>query len=107
VELFIISFFTIYQPVSLFFKGKIMKIIRNSDLCYACKTCQLACSFHHTKTFWPERSSIIISRNPQDGTIKWRMNATCDKCVDEEESLCVKYCIYGALQVVKEVKDND
>ena len=84
-----------------------MKIIRNSNLCYACKTCQLACSFHHTKTFWPERSSITVSRNPQDGTIKWRMNATCDKCIGEEEPLCVKYCIYGALKVVKEVKDND
>ena len=84
-----------------------MKIIRNNNLCYACKTCQLACSYHHTKTFWPERSSITVSRNPQDGTVKWRMNATCDKCVDEEEPLCAKYCMYGALQVVKEVKDND
>jgi len=35
------------------------------------------------------------------------MNATCDKCVDEEEPLCVKYCMYGALQVVKEVKKHD
>jgi len=78
-----------------------MKIIRNSNLCYACKTCQLACSFHHTKTFWPERSSITVSRNPQDGTIK------------EKETLCVKYCMYGALQISnknaneQEVKGND
>jgi len=90
-----------------------MKIIRNNNLCYACKTCQLACSFHHTKSFWPERSSIIVSRNPQDGTIKWRIKSTCDKCIDEEEPLCVKYCIYGALQILnknaneQEVKDND
>lgn len=90
-----------------------MKIIRNSNLCYACKTCQLACSFHHTKTFWPERSSIIVSRNPQDGTIKWRMKATCDKCINEKEPLCVKYCMYGALQISnknaneQEVKAND
>jgi len=90
-----------------------MKIIRNSNLCYACKTCQLACSFHHTKTFWPERSSITVSRNPQDGTIKWRINATCDQCINEKETLCVKYCMYGALQISnknaneQEVKGND
>jgi len=84
-----------------------MKIIRNSNLCFACKTCQLACSFHHTKTFWPERSNITVSRNPQDGTIKWHMNVACDKCINEKEPLCVKYCIYGALQVAKEVKEHD
>jgi len=35
------------------------------------------------------------------------MDAACDKCVDEEEPLCVKYCIYGALKVIKEVKEHD
>jgi len=41
------------------------------------------------------------------------MNATCDKCVDEKEPLCVKYCMYEALQISnknvneQEVKDND
>jgi Fe-S-cluster-containing hydrogenase component 2 len=41
------------------------------------------------------------------------MNVTCDKCIDEEEPLCVKYCMYGALQISnknankQEVKDND
>ena len=90
-----------------------MKIVRNGNLCYACKTCQLACSFHHTKTFWLERSSITVSRNPQDGTIKWRMDATCDKCIGEEGLLCVKYCMYGALQILnnnaneQEVKGDD
>jgi len=79
-----------------------MRIIRNSELCSGCQTCQLACSFHHTKTFWPERSSIAVSRNPQDGTIKWRIKPTCDKCVGEDEPLCVKYCMYGALQVLNE-----
>ncbi|MBU4228340.1 hypothetical protein KJ830_07530 [bacterium] len=84
-----------------------MKIIRNNNLCYACKPCQLACSFHHTKTFWPYRSSIIVSRNPQNGTIKWRTNTSCDQCNNEKEPLCVKYCIYGALLVEKEVREYD
>jgi len=83
-----------------------MKIIRDPDLCYACKTCQLVCSFHHTKAFWPDQSSISVYRNPLDGTIKWRMNATCDKCMGEEEPLCVKYCIYGALQILNKKLDR-
>jgi len=35
------------------------------------------------------------------------MDATCNKCINEKEPLCVKYCIYGALQLAKEVKDDD
>jgi len=35
------------------------------------------------------------------------MNATCDKCMGQEEPLCVKYCIYGALQEVKGVREYD
>ena len=90
-----------------------MKIIRNSKLCYACKICQLACSFHHTKSFWPDRSSINVSRDPQRGTIKWSIKSTCDKCANEKEPLCIKYCTYGALQIEnkktkeQEVKNND
>jgi len=76
-----------------------MKIIRDSNLCYGCKTCQLVCSFHHTKAFWPEKSSITVLRNPQNGNIKWRINATCDKCLGEVMPLCIKYCVYGALQI--------
>ena len=76
---------------------KIMKIIRDTNLCYACKTCQLVCSFHHTKTFWPDQSSIFVSRNPQNGIIKWRIKTTCDGCLNEVEPLCVKYCVYGAI----------
>ena len=79
-----------------------MKIIRKNELCYACKTCELACSYHHTKTFWPAKSSITVSRNPQDGSIKWHVDLTCDKCNNEKEPLCVRWCIYGALQVKKE-----
>ncbi len=79
-----------------------MGIIRDGNLCYGCKTCQLICSFHHTKAFWPEKSSINVLRNPQNGTIKWCIKTTCDKCSDEVEPLCVKYCVYGALHISQE-----
>jgi len=83
-----------------------MKIIRDTNLCYACKTCQLICSFHHTKTFWPDQSSIFLSRNPQNGVIKWCIDSTCDGCLNEVEPLCVKYCVYGAIKAVKETVEN-
>jgi len=77
-----------------------MKIIVDIDLCYGCKSCQLACSFHHTKSFWPDKSNINVSRNFQTGIIKWHINSTCDGCIDEEEPLCIKYCVYKAIKVV-------
>jgi len=78
-----------------------MKITIDSSLCYSCKTCQLACSFHHTKAFWPEQSSISVSRNPQNGVIKWCIDSTCDGCMNEAVPLCIKYCVYGAISAVK------
>ncbi|MDD2353551.1 MAG: hypothetical protein PHX56_08385 [Atribacterota bacterium] len=76
-----------------------MKIKRNENLCYYCKSCQLACAFHHTSTFWPDRSSIYIYRNPISGETKWKIDNTCDQCAEEETPLCVKYCTYGALTI--------
>ncbi len=76
------------------------RVIRNAELCYGCRACQLACSFHHTGGFWPERSSIQVSRNPQTGAVKWVMASTCDGCrTNDEEPLCVKYCSYQALRM--------
>jgi len=78
-----------------------MEIMIDIDLCYGCKTCQLVCSFHHTGTFWPDRSSISVFRNPQNGIVKWSIDSTCDGCKGENEPLCVKYCVYKAIRIVK------
>ena len=75
-------------------------VARNAALCYGCKTCQLVCSFHHTGSFWPERSSIQVSRNPQTGVVRWTIDKTCDHCGREEQALCVRYCSYNALMKV-------
>lgn len=77
-----------------------MKIIRNENLCFYCKSCQLACSFHHTHSFWPEKSNIKVFRNPQSGETEWGIDSTCDLCLEEEIPLCVKYCTYKALNVI-------
>lgn len=83
-----------------------MKISINIDLCCGCKTCQLVCSFHHTKAFWPDKSSINISRNPQNGVVEWSINSTCDGCKGEDIPLCVKYCVYGALGFIKKDREE-
>ncbi|KPK89549.1 MAG: hypothetical protein AMJ94_11875 [Deltaproteobacteria bacterium SM23_61] len=76
------------------------RIARNASLCYGCKTCELVCSFHHTGSFWPERSSIRVFRNPQTGIVRWSIDETCDQCACEEQPLCVRYCSYKALRKV-------
>jgi Fe-S-cluster-containing hydrogenase component 2 len=79
-----------------------LKIISNPDRCYGCRTCELACSFHHTGLFSPESSSITVRKSNQTGTIKWRLDSSCDSCAGEEEPLCVKYCSYKALETVRQ-----
>jgi Fe-S-cluster-containing hydrogenase component 2 len=76
------------------------RIGRNAALCYGCKICQLVCSFHHTGSFWPERSSIQVFRNPQTGIVRWSIDKTCDQCGCEEQPLCVRFCSYEALKNV-------
>lgn len=78
-----------------------MKIIRDTEACYGCRTCELVCSFHHAGVFSPELSSIKVLRNNRTARIGWSIDSTCDSCKGEKKPLCVEYCIYGALKEVK------
>jgi Fe-S-cluster-containing hydrogenase component 2 len=79
----------------------IMKIIRDTEACYGCRTCELVCSFHHKGVFSLGGGSITVKRDNNTGEIKWTIDSTCDSCDGEDQPLCVKYCVYGALGVVK------
>jgi hypothetical protein len=35
------------------------------------------------------------------GEVKCTIDSTCDFCEGEEQPLCKKYCLYGALKEVK------
>ena len=83
------------------------RIVRDAAHCYGCKSCQLVCSFHHTASFWPEKSSIQVTRNPQTGVVKWTIDGTCDVCKREEKPLCVKFCSYAALRMSSKEKEGD
>jgi len=70
-----------------------------SELCTGCRSCEVACSFHHTRGFSPARSSIKVNRDHNTGDIWITLDASCDHCDNEEEPLCVKFCARGALNI--------
>ena len=73
-------------------------IIVNTEVCSGCRTCELACSFHHKGVFSPDTSSIKVSRDNQNGNIELSIDSTCDSCKGETRPLCVEYCVYEALK---------
>lgn len=81
-----------------------MAIVIDMDACYGCRTCQLACGFHHTGEFDPDKSSIRVNRDYRTGVVTLAIDSTCDGCNGEETPLCEKYCIYRALSWTKDAK---
>lgn len=81
-----------------------IKIKHFPEKCYACKTCELICSYHHKKVFQPSISSISVERDHINGIWSWSLNDTCDKCEGEEQPLCAKFCFYDAI-VIEEGED--
>ena len=76
------------------------KIQTHIDKCYGCRTCELVCSFRHNGAFCPDASSIKVSRDNLNGEIELAITPTCDACRGESRPLCVRYCLYGALEEV-------
>ena len=71
----------------------------NMPSCGGCRSCELACSFHHTGNFEPSVSSlIVIDKEDSHGfTIelldKQRDNRyACDGCKDLDEPICLEWC---------------
>ena len=75
------------------------KMIFETVHCTGCKTCEIACSYHHRGVFSPSISSIEIQSIPEDLAFKIRFyekgdngHLGCDQCQGLEEPFCVKYC---------------
>ncbi|MFC1872892.1 hypothetical protein ACFLYV_04180 [Chloroflexota bacterium] len=67
--------------------------------CAGCRTCEIACSYHHKKVFSPSLSSIEVSDRPErlDFAVSFYIanangHLACDRCEGEDEPLCLKYC---------------
>lgn len=73
----------------------------NTLKCTGCRSCELACSYHHTKKFNPYFSSINIYRDSKDAHIKYAFLDTCDLCVNEKIPACVNACSPRALCMLK------
>ena len=66
--------------------------------CCACRSCELACSFHHHKCFDPSSSSIKVYREDGKGTLEISLISTCDGCPGDKPPWCVRFCSSGCLQ---------
>ena len=65
--------------------------------CTGCRTCEIACSYHHKKVFSPSISSIEITDRPLAFAVSFYIanansHLACDRCKGEDEPLCLKYC---------------
>lgn len=78
--------------------------------CTACRTCEIACSFHHRKCFDPEIASLSIRSARELPKVTVRVcdasspfergkRLPCDGCLDETVPLCQKYCPVHAIEL--------
>jgi carbon-monoxide dehydrogenase iron sulfur subunit len=78
------------------------KISVDLEKCCVCRSCELACSFHHHKRFDPSCSSIRVHREDGKGTLEISLISTCDGCSGEKLPWCVRFCSSGCLRVASE-----
>ena len=69
-----------------------------TELCTACRACELACHYHHQATFGTSASSIRVDFDGDTGAIQIQIDLSCDGCRQEPEPLCVHACEPGAIQ---------
>jgi Fe-S-cluster-containing dehydrogenase component len=74
-------------------------MIFDMPTCGACRTCEIACSFHHTGEFRPSVSSIKIldKANGQGHSVQLyeednNDSFVCDGCAGFQEPFCVQQC---------------
>ena len=67
--------------------------------CGGCRSCEMACSYHHREVFQPSISSIQIVDRPKELAFAISLAEqdenrliACDRCKGLDEPLCVKYC---------------
>jgi len=76
-----------------------MRLCREPNDCYGCRSCELVCSYHHRRVFSPGGGAIQVRKDNETGQILWVRDSRCDLCLGEEGPLCVRFCGYGALRV--------
>lgn len=69
------------------------------ELCTACRSCELACHYHHTGRFGTRRSSVHVSYDGDTSDMDISFDHSCDACVGEERPLCAEFCVPGAIRL--------
>lgn len=71
----------------------------DTETCVGCRSCELACSYHHEGIFRPSISSIAVLDKPEELGFALLLYAksddgrlSCDNCTGFNERFCVKYC---------------
>ncbi|MFO8164650.1 MAG: hypothetical protein ACQEQO_03655 [Thermodesulfobacteriota bacterium] len=82
-----------------------MKILFDKHRCTACGLCELACSFHHSKSFLPDKASIVICMD-RKGHIEIKTLPTCDFCTNEEIPMCMDFCPTGAIKLKNKIRER-
>jgi Fe-S-cluster-containing hydrogenase component 2 len=74
-------------------------LIFEMPLCGGCRTCEMACSFHHKGEFSPSVSSIKIIDKTQCAGFDVLLSEkddgdtmACDGCRELRVPLCLEYC---------------
>ena len=75
----------------------------DTEHCTGCRSCEIACSYHHIKKYAPSKSSIKIFRDNSNGQIKFFFTMSCDLCKDEMIPSCAEVCHKRAI-VLKRLK---
>lgn len=75
------------------------RLTLNPKVCIGCRSCEMACSFHHSRSFAPAAASIKVMKIDGNRIPKHTMLNSCDLCPDEETPYCVRYCPSGCLGV--------
>jgi Fe-S-cluster-containing dehydrogenase component len=73
-----------------------------ADLCSACRSCEVACHYHHTGRFGATLSSVHVRGDGTGSHLDITFDDSCDLCAGEERPRCADFCEPGAIQLQAE-----
>lgn len=88
-------------------EGPVDKVTFATETCGGCRSCELACSFHHMSLFKYGISSIVITNSPNPMMTFYRESAeghiACDKCQGLSTPLCFEFCPSDAREELEQL----